>query len=158
MNVAMVKHGNSEKIYWFEVPARLSDAIKPGIRVACHTARGRKYGIVVGSVVNKADVHELMVASGATFPLRQIVATTADIALDSIAIPDYMKHSKPSDEKIAKRFMEYYHNKKFNTNVLVADNGLLLDGYTAYLVAKVLGLPYISGITYHPQPLEYAPF
>ena len=140
MNVAMVKHGNSEKIYWFEVPAHLSDAIKPGIRVACHTARGRKYGIVVGSVVNKADVHELMVASGATFPLRQIVATTA------------------SDEKIAKRFMEYYHNKKFNTNVLVADNGLLLDGYTAYLVAKVLGLPYISGITYHPQPLEYAPF
>lgn len=97
-------------------------------------------------------------ASGATFPLRKIVATTVNIALDSIVIPNYMVRSRPSDEKIAKRFMEYYHNKRFNTNVVVAENGVLVDGYTAYLVAKVLGLPYISGITYRPQLVEDEPF
>ncbi|NBH76993.1 hypothetical protein D3Z52_02105 [Clostridiaceae bacterium] len=159
MNVAMIKHGNCGKVYWFEVPDHLADKVKPNARVACDTARGRKCGVVVGSVVNDADVRELMIASGATFPLRKIVGTTCDVAVDSIVIPDYMKRSRPSDDKIAKRFMEYYHTGKFSTNVVVADNNVLMDGYTAYLVAKVLKLPYLSGIKHLPKPLaENIPF
>ena len=159
MNVAMIKHGNCGKVYWFEIPDHLADKVKPDARVVCDTARGRKYGVVVGSVVNEADVRDLMTASGATFPLRKIVGTTCDIAMDSIVVPDYMKHSKPSDEKIAKRFMEYYHTGKFSTNVVVADNNKLVDGYTAYLVAKALKLPYLSGIKHLPKPpAEDIPF
>lgn len=142
MNVAMVKHENCEKIYWFEVPDHLVTDVTLGIHVLCDTARGKKYGTVVGSVVNAKDVQ----ISSATFPLRQIIAVAHDIALDSIKIPDYMKRASPSDNKIAKRFLEYYHTMKFDTNVVVKNDGTLEDGYSAYLVAKMLALPSISGI------------
>ncbi len=146
MNVAMVKHGNCGKVYWFEVPDHLVAGITPGIRVACDTSRGRKYGVVVGSVVNADDVREIMQASGAIFPLRKIVAVTYDIPLDIIQIPDYMKHTKPHDEKIAKRFMEFYHTGQFDTNVALDGKGFLVDGYSAYLVAQKIGLATIPTV------------
>ncbi len=146
MNVAMVKHGNCGKVYWFEVPDHLVARIAPGIRVACDTSRGRKYGVMVGSVVNADDVMEIMQASGAIFPLRKIVAVTYDIPLDIIQIPNYMKHTKPRDEKIAKRFMEFYHTGRFDTNVALDDKCVLVDGYSAYLVAQKIGLAAIPAV------------
>lgn len=104
MNVVMVKHWNCEKIYWFEVPDHLVASIVPGIRVAYDTSRGKKYGIVVGSVVDADDVREVMYASGATLPLRKIITVAHDIPLKVIQIPDYMKRTKPSDDKIASAF------------------------------------------------------
>lgn len=146
MNVVMVKHGNCGKIYWFEVPDHLEASIVPGIRVACDTSRGKKYGLVVGSIVDADDVREVMYASGATFPLRKIIAVTFDIPLDIIQIPDYMKRTKPSDDKIAKRFMEFYHTGQFDTNVALDDKGVLVDGYSAYLVAQKIGLANIPTV------------
>ena len=59
---------------------------------------------------------------------------------------DYMARTKPSDEKIAKRFLEFYHTGQFNTNVALDDNAVLIDGYSAYLVAQKVGLTFLPAI------------
>lgn len=40
---------------------------------------------------------------------------------------------------------------QFNTNVVVDENGVLKDGYSAYLVAKMLRLSAISVMTKHKE-------
>lgn len=144
MKVAMVKHSPNSRTYWFEVPEVLATKIVPNASVICNTAWGLEAGIVVGSVLNADDVRDIMLSSGATLPLKQIVAVPHEVPLDEIKIPKYMSRTKPKDEKIAKRFLEYYHTGKFNTNVTLDSNGLLRDGYSAYLVAKTLGLSSIT--------------
>lgn len=151
MNVVMVKHGSCGKVYWFEVPDQISPKLLPGTRVVCDTVRGKQYGVIVGTVVSSDDVMEIMLASGAVFPLRKILDTAHDIELTDIIIPDYMARHLPSDILLSKRFLEYYHTMQFNTNVVVDENGVLKDGYSAYLVAKALRLSVISAITNHKE-------
>lgn len=146
MNVAMVKHTPNGKVFWFEVPDRLTDAIHPGVQVVCATRNGRKYGTAVSAALNDDDVKGVMAASGATMPLRKIIDMVYAIPIDQIKISKYMATSKPSDEKIAKRFLEFYRTGDFNTNIVVTPDGTLVDGYTAYLVATVLNLDTIFAI------------
>lgn len=146
MKVALVKHTPNGKAFWFEIPEHLECKIKIGARIACDTARGRRYGIVVAIALDEHGVKEIMVASGATFPLRKIVATAHKVRLSDIKIPAYMTRTKPSDEKIAKRFLEFYHTGQFDTTIALDDNGVLVDGYSAYLVAKTLNLIFLPAI------------
>lgn len=146
MKVAMVKHTPNGKVFWFGVPDRLVNSIHPNSRVACDTARGRKYGTVVGSILDEKDVKDIMVASGATFPLQPIVAVAKGIPMADIKIPDYMARTKPCDDKMVKRFLELYHTGNFKTNVVVRKDGILIDGYSAYLVAQMMGFDFLTGI------------
>lgn len=68
-------------------------------------------------------------------------AETKDIPLDQIVIPDMFKETIPSPTKIAQRVNEWKKHKKFVTKIKVDGNNTLLDGYSAYLVAKMLGEP-----------------
>lgn len=145
MKVAMVKHTANGKVFWFEVPDGLGE-ITPNSSVMCDTARGRQYGTIVGAVCDESDVHDVMVASGASLPLRKITDFVQAVPMDTIKIPEYMARTKPSDNKIAKRFLEYYHNRRFDTAVMLDNNGLLKDGYSAYLVAKLLHFKYLYAI------------
>lgn len=146
MKVAMVKHKPYGKVFWFEIPEHFVGKLQPGFRVACNTARGRRYGTVVAADLDEQDVKEVMLASGATFPLSTIEATTQKVLMSTIKIPGYMARTKPSDEKIAKRFLEFYHTGQFNTNVALDDNAVLIDGYSAYLVAQKVGLTFLPAI------------
>ena len=103
MKVAMVKHKPYGKVFWFEIPEHFVGKLQPGFRVACNTARGRRYGTVVAADLDEQDVKEVMLASGAIFPLSTIEATTQKVLMSTIKIPGYMARTKPSDEKIAKR-------------------------------------------------------
>ena len=76
MKVAMVKHKPYGKVFWFEIPEHFVGKLQPGFHVACNTARGRRYGTVVAADLDEQDVKEVMLASGATFPLSTIEATT----------------------------------------------------------------------------------
>ena len=122
MKVAMVKHTANGKVFWFEVPDGLGE-ITPNSSVMCDTARGRQYGTIVGAVCDESDVHDVMVASGASLPLRKITDVVQAVPMDTIKIPEYMARTKPSD-----------------------NNGLLKDGYSAYLVAKLLHFKYLYAI------------
>lgn len=146
MKVAMVKHKPYGKVFWFEIPEHLVGKLQPGSRVACNTARGRRYGTVVAADLDEQDVKEVMLASGATFPLSTIEATTQKVLMSAIKIPEYMARTEPRDEKIAKRFLEIFHTGQFNTNIALDDRGFLVDGYSAYLVAQTLGFTFLSAI------------
>lgn len=155
MKVALVKHGSCGKVYWFEVPEQLANDVVTGVRVTCDTARGKKAGVVVGTaLLNPEQDREMLLSAGAVLPLRQILSIKKDVLMADIKIPDYMKRSTPRDDKIAKRFLEYYHTMSFNTNVSIREDGTLVDGYSAYLVAKVLNLPFLSATVKQPKPAE----
>lgn len=146
MNVVMVKHTPKGKVFWFEVPENLASRIEPGVRVACDTYRGVRSGTAVSTALNANDVKDVMAATGAVEPLRKIVNVARSISLGCIKIPSYMAQSRPSDEKIAKRFLELYHTGDFQTNITVNKDGTLVDGYTAYLVAKKVGREILAAI------------
>lgn len=146
MNVVMVKHTPKGQVFWFEVPEHLIGLVTPGIRVACDTRRGLRYGTAVSAALNADDVKDVMAATGAIEPLRRIVNVARSISLGCIRIPSYMAQSRPSDEKIAKRFLELYHTGDFQTNITVDKDGTLVDGYTAYLVAKKVGREILTAI------------
>ena len=96
-----------------------------------------------------------MTASGATFPLCPIVSVDADVCIKDIVVPDYMQKTSPRDEKLAKRFLEYYHTGRFDTNVVISESNTLIDGYSAYVVATMLGLPTISAVIRHKEEHKY---
>ena len=149
MRAVMVKHTTESKGYWFEAPNNLADKIHPGVRVVCDTAIGQQDGTVSSVLLSNGedDAKEIMIAAGAKFPLRKIVAVGCLIPIDSIKVPTYMSRSVPNEEKIVKRFREYYRTGQFNTRVTVDDSGVLLDGYTAYKVAKMLHLTHLLVVT-----------
>lgn len=146
MYAVMVKHTPKGKVFWFEAPERIARLITPGVRVACDTHRGRQYGVAVSAALNPADVRDVMLATGATEPLSRIVDVAYNICLNKINVPNYMARTRPSDEKLAKRFLEFYHTGGFQTNIVVDKDYNLEDGYTAYLVAKKLGLDTINAM------------
>lgn len=148
MKAVMVKHNDESKGYWFEVPDYLADKIQPGMRVACDTVIGRQHGVVVGVLISNGEdeAKGIMTSAGAKFPLRQIVAVEHRIPIESIKVPSYLTHSTPSEDKIVKRFLEYYRTGQFNTRVTVNDDGVLTDGYTAYKVAKMLHLTHLVAV------------
>ena len=144
MEVAMVKHSENNKTYWFGVPKHLEGELHTGDRVVCDTVKGTQGGVVVSAGMRDQDVADVMKASGATYPLRMIVGVTRDIPLKKIVIPEEFKRTPPLDAKLAKRFLEYHYTGNFHTKVLVDEKGVLRDGYTAYLAAKTLHLPYLT--------------
>lgn len=153
MKTAMVKHSSNSKTFWFEVPEELAGEIRDGVRVACDTARGTQYGFVTGCVLDVDSVRDIMVKSGAVFPLRKILSvekkkdkkghglTRCEFPMNKIKVPHCMRSSKPSPFKLSKRFAEYYSAGQFKTRVVVTKSGVLKDGYTAYMAAKTLRLP-----------------
>lgn len=149
MRAVMVKHTTESNGYWFEAPDNLADKIHPGVRVVCDTAIGQQDGTVSSVLLSNGedDAKEIMIAAGAKFPLRKIVAVRCLVSIDTIKIPTYMTRSVPSEEKIVKRFREYYCTGQFDTRVTVDDSGMLLDGYTAYKVAKMLHLTHLLAVT-----------
>lgn len=149
MRAVMVKHTTESKGCWFEAPNNLADKIHPGVRVVCDTAIGQQDGTVSSVLLSNGedDAKEIMIAAGAKFPLRKIVAVGCLIPIDAIKVPTYMSRSVPNEEKIVKRFREYYRTGQFNTRVTVDDSGVLLDGYTAYKVAKMLHLTHLLVVT-----------
>ncbi len=146
MNVVMVKHTSNGKVFWFEVPDNLVNKITVGTNVICNTAYGKRNGMAISTPLDSEEVKCVMAASGAVYPLRKIAGIGHKIPLEAITVPNYMLKSHPSDEKIAKRFMEVYHTGTFHTNIAVDKDYNLLDGYTAYLVAKRLGWSNITAV------------
>lgn len=158
MKVVMVRHSHCSrgKVYWFEVPENLSSGLRPGSVVGCDTKRGNSVGKVIGSIMDAADVADVMAASGAVFPLRKITAVIRNVQMDSIRIPDIYSRTPPSDAKLAKRFLEYYHKGHFNTKIVISEDGYLADGYSAYCVAQFLHLYFIQALDYRASNYETA--
>lgn len=149
MNIVMVKHDNVDRTYCFEVPDQLVPYVASGKRLICATRRGETTGVAITGVISGDGALDIAKQGGARLPLSKIVGVVGKVPMDEIKIPKYMTENIPSTEKIASRINEYRRSHCFNTPVFVKD-GYLYDGYTAFLVARMLDLkciPYRLRIT-----------
>ncbi len=147
MNIVFVQHIGSPKEYCFSVPDHLTGVVKRGMRVMCKTARGEEIGIVKTGVITGDGAADIAKLHGAHFPLAEIDAAYASIPMDRIKISARMRDTIPATEKITQRIEEYKKDHAFHTGVALNSAGELVDGYSAYLVARMLGLKYIPVYT-----------
>lgn len=141
MNIVSVKHSTeNQKTYWFEVPDDLIQRIRSGDKVICDTRRGQQRGVAVTDVWSGDGIESVAVQYGATLPLRKILGVVHTIPMNKIKISSCFKEATPRKEKLIARLNEWYEYGYFCTNVCTDQSGVLYDGYTAYLVAKMLGM------------------
>lgn len=142
MNVVLVQHRDDwkkQKKYCFEIDDPLARLVSPGAEVVCETRRGRQSGTVVSEVMTGDKAVEALNTPGVTLPLKRIMAVTFVVDISNVLIPIQFELSSPSEAKIRERKQELKTCGYVRTKVIVKD-GLLIDGYTAYLAAKELGM------------------
>ena len=74
-----------------------------------------------------------------------IKSTTVRIDLDKINIPQRYARTLP-DQKIADRLHAYKKAGAFDREIIVDENYNLIDGYSTYLVCKMLGLTKVRAL------------
>lgn len=143
MVYAGIKHDYSGRVFWFKVPKSLSGRIAVQGRVICKTKYGFQPGDVVELISCKGQ-SEIKQITGIT-PSRSVVGVKTSIKTDKVKITSAFLNTVPSPEKIANREAEYKLFGKFLTKVEFSRSGYLIDGYTAYLAAKKLGVKELDG-------------
>ena len=74
-----------------------------------------------------------------------IKSTSIKINLDKINIPSNYTKTLPA-QKIADRIKHYKATGTFDREIIVDENYNLIDGYSTYLVCKMLGLTKIRAL------------
>ncbi len=143
MIYAGVKHNNSNKVFWFKVPKSLYNEAAIRKKVICKTKYGMQPGEIV-ELVSCREKSEIKRITGVS-PSQSVTGIEAVIKIDDIKITSAFSDSLPAPEKIESRETEYKLFGKFLTKVEFNKAGYLLDGYTAYLVAKKLGHKELNG-------------
>ena len=69
-----------------------------------------------------------------------IKSTTVHIKLDKINVPANFRNTIPAAKKIAERLTCYQKAGAFDREIILDENYNLIDGYSTYLVCKMLGL------------------
>lgn len=62
------------------------------------------------------------------------------VSLDQIVIPKCFAVTIPCNAKLMRRLDEWRRDRKFETEIYVDPSLLLFDGYTSYLIYKMLGI------------------
>lgn len=69
-----------------------------------------------------------------------IKSTTGVINIDDIRIPSNFENSLPKFSKLKKRYDFYKKTGEFDREILVDKNNILIDGYSTYLICKMLDI------------------
>lgn len=69
-----------------------------------------------------------------------IKSTTSIIDIDKIKIPNNFKKNLPAGNKLEKRYQFYKSTGSFDREILVDEHYNLIDGYSTYLVCKMVGI------------------
>ncbi len=145
MKYVAVRHKPTHtNCFWFTVPEELEDRVYVGADVLCDTRKGHSTGNIASILdgVSQRDAEKII---GEHFPLKKLIAVSADYDVNEIHIPYNIASSNPRPGKIAQRMTEFYGTGRFNTAVIFSPDGELRDGYTAYLVAKMFGHDTLRG-------------
>lgn len=140
MKYCGVKHGRNSKVYYFRIPPEYVGRVKIGSRVMCDTSIGNEIGKVV-AITEAGGDGILKKTIDSDKPIREIIGVCGDsVDIDNIKIPSRFLAVNPSPSKLIRRVSEYKKYGGFTTSIVIASDGTLRDGYTAYLTAKFLGL------------------
>lgn len=96
---------------------------------------------------------------------------TKTVKVSEIKIPNRFETTYPLTNKIAECYEHYRKHEFFDRAIIVDKSGMLLDGYVAYLVARMLGIEQVKavrvsgieynrsqfGTEYHPQEVKFQP-
>lgn len=148
MNIVGVKHKPKDKIYWFEAPHDKIEfeGISLGDSCMCLTKKGHQVGWIVAKIEDATG--DEVKAITRRSELSHILGVWKNVQINDIKIPEDFTKTTPRRSKITLRREEFLMNGSFGTNVTIKYNSvyrdtishpLLVDGYTAYLVAKELG-------------------
>lgn len=148
MYVAVRHKPEEHVVFWFAVPEPLVPYVKVGEKVVCNTKKGKRKGEIV-SVLDGVSEDEASLIIGPYFPLKEIMAVESEININEITLDPQVALSKPSPEKLKARIVEYYKFGEFRTKVVVDSDGLLLDGFTAFLVCNMFDLKRLKAFVIH---------
>lgn len=68
------------------------------------------------------------------------------IATNEIKIPEKFKKTPPSNRKMKQRWKYYRETGELYVPIIINNKGLLIDGYTSYLIAVRDGMKYVDVI------------
>ena len=74
------------------------------------------------------------------------------IPIENVKIPPYFAKSIPRNSKLIRRLDEWRKKKKFDIEIYVDSQSELFDGYTAYLIYKMLGKAHIPVVIWPNKP------
>ena len=127
-----------KKLYWFNVCTPLCQYLFPNCTVTVETSKGIFNGTLIKFMVG-ADRQELAHDLG-YFPKNDIISVYTMMPMDRIYIqPSFVEHP-PDDHKVSRQKHEWLKDGRFKTNVVIRSDGVLLDGYSAYLAAVKLNM------------------
>ena len=69
-----------------------------------------------------------------------IKSTTSICDIDKINIPSNFKRKLPAESKITERYSFYKRTGSLDREILVDEHYNLIDGYSTYLVCRMVGL------------------
>lgn len=75
-----------------------------------------------------------------------IKSRTSHIDIDRINVPMHIKSSLPTPDKIEKRYRFYKQTKEFDREIVIDENYNLVDGYSTYLVCKMLDIQKVRAL------------
>lgn len=73
---------------------------------------------------------------------RMILRLLGKERLDKIIIPDSFK--KPKKWKMKRKRAHYKFFREFQQPIVISPTGVLIDGYTSYLIAKEENMKYVK--------------
>lgn len=76
------------------------------------------------------------------------------VPLDKIGVTRAFAETQPHNEKLNKRLDEWRRNGKFDTEIYVTEKGVLFDGYTAFLVYRMLGIENVPVVIWPDDMLD----
>lgn len=141
-----VRHGEQKQVYWFEVPLSLQSIACIGASVTCDTRRGEMPGTIVKILEGLDKSEATRIVAQKYYPLSRLLTVQTEQKMSDIYIPFEMETGcTPQPEELADRVREFYATGGFS-NVAFRPDGTLIDGYSAYMVAKMLGHDTLKGI------------
>lgn len=144
MKIVAVKHPDSKKIYWFNVPETIKYPINVGHSVLCDTAKGQVKGKVRYVIEQSDGLMTVQVPYGTDTnnvevnltPTANIIGRLKKCKVEDIKIKREFKRTPPTLLKLTTHLAEFYATHELPL-IEINENGELQDGYVTYLIAKM---------------------
>ena len=143
MRIVLVQHKpHQQRFYCFYAPYSLAKYMgnSDGMSVKCRTQKGIQPGKIIGGVVSGKLACNVVEERGLMLPLQQIDAVCCNVNVHDIVVPAPYRRTKPNQQKLERRKSEYLNCGQFSNRITISSDGVLIDGYTTYLVAIDLGI------------------
>lgn len=142
MYVVPVKLQNNDKEFCFTASKEVFALIVPPAHVVVHTKFKDQVARVVNApfILDENDPEQMAKFAerfGVNLPYQPVLGVLRLAArLDEVTVPYHFR--KPNREKLENLFFQYLNDGWFDTAYKVDENGVLRDGYSAYLIAQQL--------------------